>query len=242
MKRAFDIIWEDDNYLVLNKKAGVLSIPDRYHDDKVNLFSLLVHYRGVIYPLHRLDKDTSGLMIYAKNEEAHKRMSELFEDRKIYKEYSAILTRTPFKENGIIETNLAASLHKKDQMVVSKKGKFAITEYEVIESFQDFSLCKIVIRTGRQHQIRVHMAHLGHPLAIDKKYGVKTEIFAQDLKSKKFNPNRRGESKPLMSRHSLHAFKIGFAHPFTNEKMMFEAPYPKDFKALLNQLRKWNNK
>jgi 23S rRNA pseudouridine955/2504/2580 synthase/23S rRNA pseudouridine1911/1915/1917 synthase len=241
MKRAFEIIWEDDHFLVLNKRAGVLSIPDRYHDDKVNLFSLLVHYRDMIYPLHRLDKETSGIMIYAKDEEAHKRMSEMFEDRKIYKEYAALITRTPLEQKGTIETNLAASLQKKDQIVVSKKGKHAVTEYEVVESFKDYSLCKIVIHSGRQHQIRVHMAHIGHPLAVDKKYGYKTEIFAQEIKPKKFNPNRRGESKPLMNRHSLHAKKIGFVHPFTNEDLTFEAPFPKDFRAVLNQLRKWNN-
>lgn len=241
MKQAFEIIWEDEHFLVLNKKAGVLSIPDRYHDDKINLYSLLIKYRNEIFPLHRLDKETSGIMIYAKDEEAHRQLSEQFETREIYKEYLAILLRTPIERKGIIETNLAPSLVKKDMVVVSKKGKKAITEYEILEVFQDHSLCKVILHTGRQHQIRVHMAHIGTPLAIDNKYGSKSEIYAHEIKTRKFHQNRLKESKPLMSRHSLHSYKIGFNHPFTKEYLEFQAEPPKDFRALLNQLRKWTS-
>jgi RluA family pseudouridine synthase len=241
MKRAFEIIWEDEYLLLLNKNAGVLSIPDRYHDDKENLYSLLVKYKGSIFPLHRLDKDTSGIMIYAKDEETHKKLSEQFENREIYKEYLAILTRTPFERKGKIETHLVASQSSKDMMVVSKKGKLAITEYEVLEEFKEYSLARVILHTGRQHQIRVHMAHIGNPLAIDKKYGLKTEIYASDIKTKKFHQNKNKIAKPLMSRHSLHAYKLGFTHPVTQEKMEFEAVPPKDFRATLNQLRRWTS-
>lgn len=241
MKQAFEILWEDEHFVIINKQAGVLSIPDRYHDDKINLYSLLIKYRGQIFPLHRLDKETSGIMIYAKDEDAHKKISEQFETREIYKEYLAILARTPIEKKGIIETCLAPSLVKKDMMVVSKKGKKAITEYEILETFENHSLCKVILHTGRQHQIRVHMEHIGTPLAIDSKYGLKSEIYAYEIKTKKFHQNRNKDSKPLMSRHSLHAHKLGFTHPYNQKYMEFQADPPKDFKAVLNQLRKWTS-
>jgi 23S rRNA pseudouridine955/2504/2580 synthase/23S rRNA pseudouridine1911/1915/1917 synthase len=238
--KAFEIIFEDDDVLVLNKKAGILSIPDRYNDDKINLYTLLTSYRGEIYPLHRLDRDTSGVMIYAKNDIAHKDLSDQFQERTVKKIYLAIVEGRLAEDSGKIETALAQSAYQKDKVVVVKKGKEAITYFKVLEKFDQHTFIEVDIKTGRQHQIRVHMAHIGHPLSVDKKYGNREALYAYDIKKRKFNYKQDSPIRPLLNRHSLHAHKLIISHPTTKEKITFEATLPKDMKAVLNQLKKWS--
>lgn len=239
-QRTFEIIHEDDDILVINKKAGILSIPDRYHSDINNLYSLLHQYRDSIFPLHRLDKETSGVMIYAKTEDSHRELSRQFESREIKKEYLAILEGCPEKSEETIDTFLAPSLHEKDKIVVlPRKGKRAITSYRILEKFKQFSFASIIIKTGRQHQIRAHMKHIGHPLAVDVKYGNRKSLFASDIKIRKFIQKGNQSPRPLIARHSLHAYKLTITHPISKENMEFTAELPKDMKATLNQLRKW---
>lgn len=239
-KRAFEIIHEDEEILVLNKSAGVLSIPDRYNDDKINLYSLLISYREEIFPLHRLDRDTSGIMIYAKNELAHKNLSNQFQERTIEKIYLAIVEGRILDEQATINAPLAPSAHHKDKVVVVKKGKEAITHFKVLQRYEQHTLLEVKIETGRQHQIRVHLAHIGFPLSVDKKYGNRQALYAYDIKKRKFNFKENASTRPLISRHSLHAQKLTIIHPTSNEKMTFEATMPKDMKAVLNQLGKWS--
>mgnify|MGYP001230607561 CR=1 FL=1 len=238
-QRAFEIIHEDPEILVINKKSGILSVPDRYHPEKPNLYTLLTQYRGLIYPLHRLDKCTSGIMLYAKNEEVHKYLSSLFEERKVIKEYFAVISGAPPEKKGKIETFLAPALHRKEMMMVSKKGKLAITEYEVTEEYQHYSLLKLIISTGRQHQIRVHMQHIGYPLSVDNRYGGKDALYAFDIKLKKFHQKDSDQSRPLIDRCTLHAHTLSFNHPHDEKWVSYQALLPKDMNALINQLRKW---
>ncbi len=239
-QRTFEILFEDDDILVINKKAGILCIPDRYNSDIENLYALLKKYREAIYPVHRLDKETSGVMIYAKTEASHKELSRQFETRETQKEYLAILEGRPEKQEETIDTFLAPSIHEKDKMVVlPKKGKRAITTYRILESYKHFSFASIVIKTGRQHQIRAHMSHVGHPLAVDAKYGNRKAIYAFDIKTNKYIQKENKQPIPLISRHSLHAYKLTITHPARKEQIEFTAELPKDMRATLNQLRKW---
>lgn len=239
-QRPFEIIYENDDYVIINKKAGILSIPDRYHDDKINIFTLLKQFREPIFSVHRLDKDTSGTMVYARNEEVHKYLSEQFESRNVQKKYLAIVQGNPVNDSDEIITRMATSLTQKDKMVVSNKGKEAITKYKVIERFKNHALLEVTILTGRQHQIRIHMAYIGHPLAVDSKYGNKSKLYAYEIKQGKYNYSKVREPRPLISRHSLHAEKLMFIDKITGEPMEYISPLPKDMKALLNQLRKWS--
>ena len=240
-QRPFEIIHETDDYIVINKKAGVLSIPDRYNDDKINIYALLKSYRGEVFSVHRIDKDTSGTMIYAKNESSHKWLSQQFEARKVKKKYLALVEGTPSDDEGEIIANIASSLTHKNKMVVAKKGKEAITRYKVIEQFKNHALLEVEIFTGRQHQIRVHLQYFGHPLAVDSKYGSKNALFAYELKSGRYNYHKDKDPRPLISRHSLHAWKLSIQEPGTQEWVEIESPLPKDLRATLNQLRKWSS-
>ncbi|NNF36140.1 MAG: RluA family pseudouridine synthase [Saprospiraceae bacterium] len=240
-QRPFEIIYENDDYIVINKKAGILSIPDRYHDDKINIFTLLKQYRDPIFSVHRLDKETSGTMVYAKHEEAHKYLSEQFESRKVAKKYLAIVQGNPVNDSDEIITNVASSLTQKNKMVVSNKGKEAITRYNVVERFKNNALLEVSILTGRQHQIRVHLSYIGHPLAVDSKYGNKSKLYAYEIKQSKYNYSKERDPRPLISRHALHAEKLKFKDKISGESKEFISPLPKDMKAVLNQLRKWSS-
>ncbi len=240
--RPFEIVYEDKAILVINKMAGILSVPDRYNHDKPNLYTMLTYYKGSVFPLHRLDKGTSGVMIYAKTEESHKALSEQFESRSIIKKYLTLVTGSLPEKTGEIKTFLAPALHGKEMMVVAKKGKLSITKYAVLEEFLQYSLLEITILTGRQHQIRVHMLHIGHPLAVDSRYGGKEALYAHDIKLKHFQHKTNKDPKPLINRCSLHSASLIFAHPENNEIMEVSADLPKDMNAVISQLRKWQSK
>ncbi len=234
-----DIIYEDEHLLLANKPAGLLSIPGRYDKDAHSLLGLLNQRYGKVWTVHRIDRDTSGLIVFARNEEAHRHLSLQFEERRTKKSYLALLEGRLLQGEGLIDSPIAEDPAHPGKMMVARRGKAARTHYRLLESFRFFSLVEAEIETGRTHQVRVHFASIGHPLAADEMYGRRAAIFLSDIKQRGYHLGRGQEEQPLMSRLALHAWKLEFEHPATGEAMAFEAPLPRDFSAVLNQLRKW---
>ena len=238
--RDLEIIFEDQDLVVINKPAHLLSIPDRWDQDKESLYHTLLAKRKEIFTVHRLDKDTTGVIVYAKNEAAHKTLNDQFADHENHKSYLAIVHGQVF-EPGKIDIPIASDPYHPGRMVVHKKGKEALTEYEPLENFKEFTLLKVIIHTGRTHQIRVHLCSIGYPIAYDPLYGSSVPITIDQIKKKNLKLTLSDETpiKPLLARVPLHAEKLTIIHPTSGQPMSFEAPLPKDLKALLQQLRKW---
>ena len=156
------------------------------------------------------------------------------------KTYLALLDGAAIPETGTIDRPIAESRTQPGKMVVAKKGKSAVTHYKVVERFRLFTLVEARIETGRTHQIRVHFESIGHPLAVDSLYGRREALNLSEIKQKGYQLGREQEERPLLSRMPLHAWKLALAHPHTEARLELEAPLPKDFAAVLKQLRKWS--
>jgi 23S rRNA pseudouridine955/2504/2580 synthase/23S rRNA pseudouridine1911/1915/1917 synthase len=232
-----DIIFENEDFIVLNKPAGLLSIPDRMGKE-VSLKSLLQEKYESIYTVHRLDQLTSGLILFAKNAEAHQTLSQLFEGRDIVKKYVGIVLGQPSTE-GTIDAPIMEHAVKKGMMIVHAKGKTALTSYRLLQQFKWYAFMEFQIHTGRTHQIRVHAKHIGHPIVCDELYGDGQPILLSNIKKKNFKLSQSEEAeRPLLNRQALHAFSVDFE--YKKEKLHFEASLPKDVQATLRQLEKWN--
>ncbi len=234
-----DIIFEDDHIIVANKPAHLLTIPDRFDATKPSLYADLNERFGKVFIVHRLDRETSGIIVFAKNDDAHRNLSLQFEKHETQKVYLALLDGVMHQDEGEIDRPIAEHSAIPGKMTIAKRGKASLTLFKVTERFKHFTLVEADIRTGRTHQIRVHFQSLGYPLAVDVLYGRRTELFGHDFK-KKFKVGKFTEEElPLMKRTTLHSFRLSFRHPVSNELVSFESELPKDFRALLNQLRKW---
>ena len=230
------IIAEDQDLVAINKPSGLLTIPDREGKD-VSLKQLLKQEYGEIFTVHRLDRDTSGIVVFAKNEESHKILSQQFENRETTKIYYGLVLGTPSLEEGVINEPIAEHPGKKGMMTVYKKGKESITEYKLLENFRLFSWMEFRILTGRTHQIRVHMKHLGHPIVCDELYGDGKPVYISSIKKKNYNLSKEEEAeRPILSRLALHSARLRFE--CRGKTYDLEAEVPKDIRALLNQLRK----
>lgn len=222
-----DIIYEDEDVVVVNKARGMVVHPaaGNYNGTLVN--ALLYHCKnlsginGVIRPgiVHRLDKDTSGIMICAKNDAAHVSLSEQIQSKTAKRTYLAIVRGNIKTDSGVIETLIARDKNDRKKMAVVKDdGRNAVTEYEVMERFGKYTIVKCKLMTGRTHQIRVHMEYLGYPLVGDSKYSPKKTPFA-------------------INGQALHSLTLDFVHPRTGEQMHFEAPLPEDMHKIVTRLR-----
>ena len=232
-----DVAYEDEFLIVVNKPAGMVVHPaaGNYSGTLVN--ALLYHCRsslsgigGVQRPgiVHRLDKDTSGLIVAAKTDEAHRGLSAQFAEHSLNRAYHAICWGVPLPRQGEIEGSIGrSSSDRKKMAMVSHGGKFALTRYHVRRSFGTIaSLVECRLATGRTHQIRVHMASIGHSLVGDPLYGHPTRGINEDIR----------RTLAIFPRQALHAFQLGFIHPATGQKINFEADFPKDIKDLISCL------
>ena len=238
MRKDIDVIFEDDDLIVVNKAAGMLSIPDRVQSQP-SLKDILSDEYGTIFTVHRLDKETSGVIVFAKHEASHKNLSQQFENRETEKYYTGLVTGQLEEKEGSVHVPIIEHPVKKGVMTTSAKGKESVTEYRTEEEFGVFSLVKFRILTGRTHQIRVHMNYLGHPVACDELYGKGETILLSSLK-KRYNLSRKeDEERPILSRLALHAEKLVF-RDMAGEIKTIEEQLTKDMRALLQQLRKIN--
>ena len=231
-----DILFEDQSLLVLNKPAGLVVHPAAGHEEHTLVNALLHHCRGSLSGIggvarpgivHRLDKETSGCLVVAKNDETHLALSAQFAKRQVEKIYNAIVCGEPARESGEIRAAIARHPSHRKRMAVrdDDSGRAAHTSYRVLEKLNSATFVEAQIHTGRTHQIRVHFQFLGHPLAGDETYGARQNKKLTEL---------TGYEPP---RVMLHARELSFIHPRTEKEMCFEAPLPKDFREALKFLR-----
>jgi 23S rRNA pseudouridine1911/1915/1917 synthase len=236
LKIEEQVLLDNDDFIVINKPPGLLSIQDRAGKE-ISLKQILLQKFENIFTVHRLDKETSGIIVFAKNEEAHKHLSQQFEKRQTVKIYNGFVLGIPAEKIGVINEPIAEHPVKKGSMTVHKKGKESITNYEVLDSFRFYSWMQFQILTGRTHQIRVHMKHLGHPIVCDPLYGDGKPILMSQLKPKYNLSKSEEEEKPILNRVALHASELKFTN-IKGEVIELKATLPKDLKATLNQLQK----
>jgi 23S rRNA pseudouridine1911/1915/1917 synthase len=224
---ALEILFEDDDLLVLNKPAGLVIHPGAGHRQHTLVNALLAHCKnlsgiggrerpGIV---HRLDKETSGCLVVAKNDSTHRNLSKQFAARTMQKIYLALVAGIPRKSTGVIDAAIARHpVHRQRMSVARRQGRTAKTEYRVLRAGAGMSLLECTLHSGRTHQIRVHLHHLGHPVLGDKLYG--------------------GKHAGTFPRQMLHASKLAFRHPRTSEVMAFEAPVPADFAEAMREIPK----
>ncbi|HVR37794.1 MAG TPA: RluA family pseudouridine synthase [Thermoanaerobaculia bacterium] len=227
------ILFEDDDLVVIDKPAGLVVHPAAGHPDQTLVNALLFHVKdlsgvgGELRPgiVHRLDKDTSGVMVIAKNDVAHRKLTTAWNTERVRKEYLALVYGTPAQERGTVDAPIGRDPRDRKKMAIVTNGRRAITDYEVVRRLRGVSLVRCSLRTGRTHQIRVHMKHLGHPIVGDPAYsgpqwrGIPDKLVQKALSS--------------FPRQALHAARITLPHPRTDVAMTFESPLAADLEALL---------
>jgi 23S rRNA pseudouridine1911/1915/1917 synthase len=252
-----EIVYEDDSLVVINKPAGLITHPGKAHYRGTLAAGLQFHFdslsdiAGKLRPgiVHRLDRGTSGLIVVAKDNQIHHFLSRQFERREVTKEYRAIVWGAIDRDRDTIDTNVRVNPKRREAMMVCEAGgtaRQAVTDYEVLERFAGFTYVRLLPRTGRTHQLRVHMRHIGHPIVADRLYGgraVLTRSYLAGTESPRGlreKPGRMmGESdEAIISRPALHAHRLAFRHPATEKPVEFAAPLPADMENALAALRK----
>ena len=251
-KQTIEVLYEDDHLVAVNKPAGLRVIPDSFNAALPNLLTMLEsRYRKALgqegqqlWVVHRIDMHTSGVVIFARTPEMHRHLNQMFEHGEVQKTYWAVVRGHVQPREGRIDFPMAPHPSRSRMMIISEKGKPARTDYRVLEEFEHFTLVEVYPRTGRTHQIRVHFQAIGNPLAIDPIYAKTLSIDISNLKRDVVRKRHSLDETPpaLMQRLTLHALRLSFTHPFTGRSFEVEAALPKDFRALLSALRKWDKR
>ncbi len=222
-----DIVYEDSDLLVINKPQGMVVHPAAGHSDGTLVNALLAHCKdelsdinGVLRPgiVHRIDKDTSGLMLACKNNFTHLKLADMLSRHEIVREYRALVYGFVKEDKGMIDAPIGRSTNDRRKMAVNKDGKSAVTHFEVVERLGDITDLKLILETGRTHQIRVHMAYIGHPVVGDPVYAARRKNYG-------------------LAGQALHSRAITFVHPRTGETMHFEVDIPDYYKAVINSFK-----
>ncbi|HVT82174.1 MAG TPA: RluA family pseudouridine synthase [Phycisphaerae bacterium] len=242
MKKSppYQILLHDDHLIAVNKSARLAVLPGRGRTH--SLMDLLTADPALksVKPflVHRIDADTTGIILLALTSDAQKHLAAQFRERTVTKEYLALVRGTPLHESGSVDLPIGSDPHNKNRMVIrGLEPKKARTKWVLAERFKGISLLKVFPITGRRHQIRVHLKAMGYPLAVDPYYGG-DKLLLSEFK-KKFKLGKFQEERPLMDRLTLHARALTFKHPADDREVVVEAPLPRDFEGALEALRKW---
>jgi 23S rRNA pseudouridine1911/1915/1917 synthase len=233
------VLWDDDSLLVVNKPAGLPSLPDGYQADAPYLRGVLEPLFGRLWIVHRLDRETSGVVVLARSSQVHRALNTQFQEHQTTKVYHALVGGSPDWAEQQVDAPLLPNGDRRHRSIVSEKGKPAVTLFRVLEGFSGYALVEAQPKTGRTHQIRSHLAYLRHAIVADGLYGDGERLYLSALKPG--YRGSRGEEPALLGRLGLHAWSLAFAHPLSGEKVSFIAPYPQDFEAALQQLRKYRS-
>lgn len=238
-----DVLYEDDHIVVVNKPPGMVVHPARGHWTGTMAGALQYHFGptlsgsgGPTRPgiVHRLDRDTSGVLLVARSDQAHARLAAQFAQRSIEKEYFAIVAGVPQRDRDRIDQPIGVHPHTREKMAIRTDpniGRPAETFFEVLERFQGFAALRVVPKTGRTHQIRVHLCHAGSPVLCDRQYGGRARVTRGEIRG------QPDDHSVLLDRHALHACRLSFLHPAGGTPMTVEAPLPDDLQVVLAELR-----
>jgi len=233
------IIWSDDHIIVIDKPAGLLSIPDGYDLAAPHVKAVLSPHYEPLWIVHRLDRYTSGVMVIARSSSVHRQLNTQFQERQVKKAYIALVEGDPAWESKIIDLPLRENAGRQHRTVVDQNnGKPSVTHLKVLDRFGRYCLIQASPETGRRHQIRAHLSAAGFPIACDSLYGSETEIFPSNIVHNFSGESQSGE--PVLNRPGLHARSIELEHPITHIRSLFEAPYPRDIILILSILRDRN--
>ena len=240
-----DILYEDEHLAVVNKPPGMVVHPARGHWSGTLASALQFHFAGTLSTsggpsrpgiVHRLDRDTSGVILVARTDVAHAKLAKQFHQRTIEKEYFALVSGCPERDRDYIDCPIGFHPHQREKMAIRRDhplSRAAQTFYEVSERFDGFAALKLLPKTGRTHQIRVHLDHIGCPVLCDRQYGGRATITRGEIRR---DPS---DSLVLIDRQALHARRLKFAHPETGQMLEIEAPLPADMQAVLDELREY---
>lgn len=235
--QTISVLYEDDSLLVIAKPSGLLVLPDRYDKERPNVYHCCLQEFGELFIVHRIDKETSGILLIAKTAKAHAALNTSFQNREVQKTYLALSKGTAAESEGVVNSPLREHSGHRGMVVDEKHGKPSITRYRVLERFRGFAWVEARPVTGRTHQVRVHLREIGLPIVGDPLYGDGAPLLLSGIKK---DYRGREEEKPLIGRTALHASALVFEHPVSGRQIDCKAPLPKDMNAALQRLRKYS--